>query len=225
MIGIVILCVVCLILCVLLFTPIRVRAAYDQGAVSAWVRFGPAQLPVYPREKTEGKPERKKKGKPQEEAGTEEKKKRKRKINREQLLYTMEKLPPVLGRALRRVGRRVRIDPLKVHVLVAGSDPADTAVLYGKLEAALAAALPVLHRKIHIRGQDIRLFLDFQAERMDCIADVGLSIRLWDLLVMAVCAGASAVKWLIGFKRLADKPPAGDTDIKQQTAPHGASAA
>ena len=40
---------------------------------------------------------------------------------------------------LRRTGRSIRLEPLKIHLLVAGPDPAGTAELYGKLEAALGA--------------------------------------------------------------------------------------
>ena len=141
MVGIIILCVIGALLCVLLFTPIHVRASYDQGEVSARVRFGPVALPLYAREASEPKARKPKKEKPPEGTAAEGAKNQKKgmKVNREQLLYTLEKLPPVLGRALRRTGRRIRIRPLKLHVLVAGSDPADTAALYGRLEAALAA--------------------------------------------------------------------------------------
>ena len=115
----------------------------------------------------------------------------------------MEQAPPILGRALRRVSRRVRIRPLKVHVLLSAADPADTGLLYGKVEAALAAGLPVLHRYLHIRDQDIRIYPDFEGQGMDWRLDVGVSLRLWDLLVVALCAGASALRLLIHVKRMA----------------------
>ena len=113
-----------------------------------------------------------------------------------------------MGRALRRTGRRVRLEPLKIHLLIATPDPADTAELFGRLEAALSAGLPVLHRLMRVKGQDIRLFPDFVGERMDCIADVGLRIRPWDLLAIALPAGGSLVKWLLRFKKLAPPTPA-----------------
>lgn len=213
MAGIIILCVVALLLCVVLTTPIHVRAAYDQGEISAGLRYGPLKIPLYP---GKGKPEgeakdrkkaKKKKKTAEEEPGGEAAEKKKGfRVNRAQILYSMEKLPPILGKALRRTGRRLRFRPLKLHLLVAGADPADTAVLYGKLEAAFAAGLPALHRLVRIEGQDIRLFLDFQREEMDCIADVGVSIRIWDLAVIGLCAGAGLLKWLAGFRRLADPP-------------------
>ena len=130
------------------------------------------------------------------------------KINREQILYSLETLPPILGRALKRTGRRLRLTPLKVHLLVAGPDPADTALLYGRLEAALGAALPALHRLVRIKDQDVRLFLDFQREQMDLIADVGLSLRPWDLVSVGLRAGGSLLKWYLRFRKLASPPPA-----------------
>ena len=215
MVGIIILCVIAAALGALLLMPIHVRAAYDQGDIRVRLQYGPVKLWAYPGEETaEGESEKQKKSrrkkkqaKDSEEREEAEKKKAGLKVNRSQILYSLKKLPPVLGKALRRTGRRITLKPLKVYLLVAGSDPADTAVLYGELEAALGAGLPAVHRLIRIQDQDIQLFLDFQQEEMDCIADVGVSIRIWDLLVIGLGAGAGLLKWLIGFRRLADPQP------------------
>lgn len=218
MIGWIILGILLLFFAVVLFTPAGIRASYDRGEVKAAVRFGPVQVPVYPREKKEKPPKEKKEQKKEEasEAPQGEKPQKKVSLNEDQILYSLEKLPPILGRALKRVGRSLRFDPLQVHLLVAGTDPAKTAILYGRLEGALAAGLPTLHRLVRIKNQDIQLFLDFQEESMDCIADVGVSLRLWDVLVMALCAGCSALKWYLGFRKLADKP---GEETNEQTEP------
>lgn len=150
-------------------------------------------------------------GEPREKEASEQKKKFP--VNADQLLYSLEKLPPILGRALGRTGRSIRLEPLKIHLLVAGPDPAETAELYGKLEAALWAGLPALHRLVRIEDQDIRLFLDFQEEGMDCIADVGIAVRPGSLAGIGLRAGGSLLKWLIGFKKLAS--PAEDN--KEET--------
>ena len=71
-----------------------------------------------------------------------------------------------------------------------------------------AFGLPVLQRTVRVREQDIRLYPDFAEERTRCEADVGVSIRPWDVLVIAVCAGASLVRWFLGFRKLASPPPA-----------------
>ena len=216
MIGWIILGILLLVFTVVLLTPVRVRAVYEKGGLTVRVRYGLMKLQLFPLEKKEPKSEKKKKSKP-EKAKPENKRKPKAKINRQQILYTLEKLPPVLGKALRRVGRRVILSPLKVSLLVAGTDPADTAQLYGQLVAALANGLPVLQKAVHIREQDIRLYPDFAGSQMDCAADVGVSIRPWDALVIAVCAGASLVRWLLGFRKLASPPPAPEPEQTEET--------
>ena len=141
MIGWIILGILALVLAVVALTPVHVRVTCDADGLTAGVRYGPLRLRLYPRpagekEKKAAKPEKKKKEKP------EKKKKPTAKINREQIFYSLEKLPPVLGRALKRVGRRIVITPLQVYLLIAGTDPADTAQLYGRLTSALAGGLP-----------------------------------------------------------------------------------
>lgn len=217
MAGIIILCVILLLLGLVLFTPIRARVSRDEEGLRIWLKIGPAKIPLYPEkfqeEAMEAPPQKmkEKKAKPEKPA------KKRKKLTVEQILYLLEGAPPILGRALRRAGRRIRICPLMVHVLVSAADVADTGLLYGKLQAALAALLPIVHRRIHIAEQDIRLYPDFEGQGMDYRLDVGIAVRLWDILVIGLCAGASGVKLLVGMKKLAPKDPAGDPEKPQKT--------
>lgn len=203
-------------LVIALAIPARVRLSYDQGALAVWVRYGPIRLQIFPpkekpsqEESADPSPQKQKKRKKQ----TREKKppKPRAKINLDQILYSLETLPPILVRLLGRTGRGVRVEPLKVHLLIACADPADTAQLYGRLCAALSAGLPLLERAVRIKDQDIRLFPDFMGDRMDCIADVGVSLRPWIPVWAALRAGGSGLKWFLGFRRLASPPPAVET--------------
>jgi len=212
-----VLAVLLLLLILILVTPVRIRAAYDQGDLTVKLRFGPVKLQIFPQpEKTE-KAEKKPKKEPKKKEKKEKPKKPKAKINREQIFFALEKLPPILGRALKRTGKSIRIEPLKVWLLVAGNDPADTALLFGQLEAALAAGLPVLRRVIRIKDEDIRLYLDFTEQQVDCIADVGIALRPWSLVAIGVKALASLVKWYFGFRKLASPPPPAEPETKENT--------
>ena len=219
MIGNIILGVLAALLLALLLIlqiPVRVRAAYDQGDLSLRVRFGPVKVQLFPRpeepEEAEKKPRKEKKEKKPKE---EKPKKPRAKINREQIFYALETLPPILGRALKRTGKSIRIEPLKIWLLAAGYDPADTALLYGRLEAALAAGLPVLRQAVRIKDEDVRLYLDFTERQMDCIADVGIALRPWSLVTIGVRALASLVKWYLGFRKLASPPPPAEPEKKE----------
>ncbi|MBR2895007.1 MAG: DUF2953 domain-containing protein [Oscillospiraceae bacterium] len=125
-------------------------------------------------------------------------------MNLEQVSYTLEVIPPVLIKACKRVGKRIKISPLQIYILVAGTDPADTAILYGKLESAMAAILPVMHQTVQIEDQDIQLFPDFCAEEMDFSVDVGIRIRPCNLFVVIFCAFGGLIKWFVGFRKRAD---------------------
>ena len=217
MAGIVILCVILLLLGLILFTPILVRVMREEEGLLVRLHVGPVKLQVYP-PKEEAQQPLEEEEKPQEKKTKAKPAKQRKPLTKEQILYLIEKLPPILGRALRRVSRRVRIGPLKVYVLLSEEDPADTALLYGKVEAALMAALPVLHRHLQIRDQDIRIYPDFQGSGMDYRLDVGIAIRLWDVLVSGFCAGASGLKTLIGMKRLGAKDVSGGDEKKNTEA-------
>lgn len=240
MVGRVIACILLVLLAALVIAltiPARVRFSYDQGALALWVRYGPVRLQLFPpkekppRKKRRTKEEPAAQEPPQSDSSPSERLKEKRKkkspkspkprpgINLDQILYSLETLPPVLVRLLGRTGRGVRVEPLKLHLLIACADPADTAILYGRIQAALSAGLPLLQRAVRIKDQDIRLFPDFLGDRMDCIADVGVSLRPGVLAWAGLRAGGSALKWFLGFRRLASPPPA-----KEQTAPKGQAA-
>lgn len=202
-----------------LLIPVKIRGSYEDGSPFLYIRYGPVKLQLFPpREKAEEgekKPPKKKKTKP------EKPKKPKAKINMEQILYALEKLPPILGRALKRTGRCIHIRPLKLYVLVAGSDPAATAMLYGRMEAALAAGFPILERALRLRDADVRLYVDFTERQMDFIADVGVSLRPWSLVWMALRAGGSLLKWYLGFRKLASPPlPEPDQEQPEQLDPN-----
>lgn len=196
--------------------PAHVYLDYEAGGLSLWAKYGPVKLSLYPRDGEEKPPKEKtsKKQKKEEKAEEGEKPpKKKLSLNLEQILCCLEDLPPILGRALRRVGRRLRVRPFFLHVLVAGEDPAAAAILYGRLSAALWALRPAVAGVVHVRDADVRLFVDFCRSEPDCIAHVGLSLRPWDLLVTALCAGASGLRWLLRFRRLASPPP---TEAKEK---------
>lgn len=202
-----------LLLLIALLIPVKVRFSCDQGDMALTVRYGPVKLRLFPppekdREKSsEEKPPKKKKAKKKKKEKKEKPKKPKAKINMDQILYALEKLPPILGRAMRRTGRSVRVAPLKAYVLVAGTDPADTAQLYGRLTAAVGAGLPVLEKGMGVRDVDIRLYPDFTQQQMDLIADVGVSLRPGNLVWIGLRAGGSLLKWFLGFRKLASPPP------------------
>lgn len=205
------------LLAVLLLIPVRVRGTCRDGEPRLTVRYGPVKLQIFPpKEKKEGGEEKPAKPKKKKKPKKEKPQKPKAKINAEQILYALEKLPPILGRALKRVGRCIHIRPLQVYLLVAGPDPAGTAILFGKLEAALAAGFPTLEEALDVKDADIRLYVDFTAGQMDFIVDAGVWLRPWTLVWVLLRAGGSLIKWYIGFRKLASPPPKAEPEAQEK---------
>lgn len=210
MIGKILLAILFAILALLfiaLLIPVYIRVTYDGGELNAVLKYAKFTIPFRSSEKDDG-----------EEKTEGKKKKTSQKRTQEQVQYALDTLPQIILKFLKRTGRRIWLDPLKIHILVATPDPADTAVLYGRLEGVLAALLPTAHRAVRIREQDIRLFPDFCENEMDCIADVGVGIRAGGLLAVLLLTAGSLIKWYIGFSRLASKAPAAERKNKQTTA-------
>lgn len=210
MIGKILLCLLGVILVLVLIVlriPAYVRIHYEQGELRVFIKYAWMRIPLFPKNTEKTSQETQENHHPND---TQQKKEttNKNSINLEQILYTLDVLPPVLLKAVKRLGKRIKIEPLKIHILVATSDPADTAILYGKIQAVLAAVLPSLHSHIQIREQDIQLFTDFCEEKMDYIVDAGIGLSPGDILAIAISALGGVLKWLIGFRKRASKEPA-----------------
>lgn len=213
-----ILAVLLILLLIALLIPVYVRITYADGKTSFSLRYAFITRAIS--SGGDGSEEKKK-----TVGETDEKKspKSKAKVNAEQIRYSLDILPGILSRMLKRVGRGIRVEPLKVYVLVASKDPADTAVLFGKIEGALAALLPALHKKLRIKEQDIRVYPDFCGESMDLIADVGIGLRPITVFRAVLCAAGSLIVWFIRVRKLADKtvenkPSDNDTAAQTETA-------
>lgn len=217
----ILLAVLLIVLVVLLLLPVSLRVSYEGGQLRIALSYASKLLYSSDRAEKQETAAKPKKEKPRKESPEKDKPAKtsdKKKPNLQQISYSLEVLPGIIVRALRGTMRRIRIEPLKVHLLIAQSDPADTAVLYGKLHAVLNATLPSIHRAVHIKDQDIQLFTDFSGEEMDCIADVGIQIRPLDVLIVAIGAAFGLIKWFIGYRKRADKSDTAQQQTKKTTA-------
>lgn len=207
MTGWIILGIVLVVLLVIGLTPVGGRIAYGEGKLTADLEIGPFRIPLYPPGEKGEKPSKK----PKKEKKKDREKPEKKPFsmpNREQLRYTLEVLPPVLVKALRRTRRRIRIAPLHLLLVFGGEDPADTASLYYHAEALRGAVLPVLRRLVRIRDEAVTLGTDYDREDIYIKGELGVRIRIGDIFRIAVSAAVGLVRWLIGYRRRAGAPGA-----------------
>ena len=157
----IILGILLLLILLIFFVPYGVDAGYEEGVLFLRVKAGPFRFTLYPK-KPPSERKKKKQREKQDAAGSEKKadetKKKKKKEKkkgepadtaeqgvdetitvREKTkwdLDTIAALAKMALNALRRFFRAFRVDFLKLHLTVAGSDPYDTALRYGAVCAA-----------------------------------------------------------------------------------------
>ena len=194
----VVVAILLLLLMLLCLTRLGAVIRYD-GALRVSLRIGALRLTVLPQKEKKTK-KRPKPEKPTEATAAPDK--RRQKLTPEELLSLAEALPSALGTSLRRLRRRLRIDPLRVSVTFGGGDPADLAVLYGRCSAALWALMPRAEEVFCIPDPAIHLGMDYGAERTEYSAELGLSARVGDLIAAALALALPLLRWRSQTRRV-----------------------
>ena len=161
-------------------------------------RIGPKTLVVYP---TAPKKETAKKKK--EAAVPQKGKKAKPKLDltSQEVKEAICAAWSALERVLRRIGKRIRVSPCQISIIVGGPQPDRVAELYGQVSAAVWTVMPRLEQLIHIRDPYIHLDADFNAPAVNVEGELGAYLRMGDLIAIAFAAAVPLLKWYIPFRR------------------------
>ena len=152
------------ILVLLAVLPLGIHIRYDEDGVLGKLIAGPIKILLFP------KPKKEKKEKPKKEKSPQKKKKKTSAATataaeapKKKGGSVMDFLPLVdvaLG-LLNDLRRKLRVDCLELKVVMAGGDPCDLAVNYGKAWAALGNLQPLLERVLVVKKRDIDIECDF----------------------------------------------------------------
>ena len=167
------------VLCGLAVIPIGFRAVYRDSQTGVWLLIGPLKLRVYP-------------GKPKEKKLKEEKKKSETKKsgtsggNAPKGGSYRDFIPVVkaIVAFLEEFRRKIRINDLQMKLILAGGDPCDLAVNYGKAWAALGNLMPQLERVFVIKKRDLDVECDFTSDttliyvKLDATITIGRTLYL-----------------------------------------------
>lgn len=166
---------------VLLLLPVRTRVRFD-GALQVWAGLGPVSLRVFPMKKKSGSEKEKAQAaekKAAKKAKKEAKKAAKPQKKKEKKRLTLEIICDYIrlgAEALGMMKRRLVLSNLTCHLKVASDDAAGTALLYGRIAAAVSALYPVLQRNLRIKKTDITVDADFESEKLEILTDVTLAV-------------------------------------------------
>ena len=205
--GIWIAAAIVLILAVL---PLGVCIRYNDAGFLLKVIAGPLKITVFPRKrkqkKQKKKPDQVKKGQQIESSASEEEPPRPPEAQPEQKEKggSLTRFLPLIKLGLRFLGdfrRKLRLDNLYLRLILAGDDPCDLAVNYGRTWAAVGNLMPQLERLFVIKKRDIQVECDFTAAETCVVAHLDITITLGRLLVLALVYGVRVLIEFLSMKR------------------------
>ena len=205
--GIWIAAAIVLILAVL---PLGVCIRYNDAGFLLKVIAGPLKITVFPRKrkqkKQKKKPDQVKKGQQIESSASEEEPPRPPEAQPEQKEKggSLTRFLPLIKLGLRFLGdfrRKLRLDNLYLRLILAGDDPCDLAVNYGRIWAAVGNLMPQLERLFVIKKRDIQVECDFTASETCVVAHLDITITLGRLLVLALVYGVRVLIEFLSMKR------------------------
>ena len=198
------------ILLALAVLPLGVRIRYNDAGFVLKVIAGPLKITVIPgRKKPKKQKVKQKKQKAvqtAESAGSEERPPQPPKAQPEQKERggSLTRFLPLVKLGLKFLGdfrRKLRLDNLYLRLILAGDDPCDLAVNYGRIWAAVGNLMPQLERLFVIKKRDIQVECDFTATELCVVAHLDITITLGRLLALVIFYGVRILFELLSMKR------------------------
>lgn len=196
------------ILVLLAVLPVGVRVRYDASGLLVKVLAGPVKFTAFPLPKKKKKEEKKKTGETSPEEDLPKppqppKQKKEQKPKNEKGGSLMDFLP-LVKIALDFLGdfrRKLRLDDLYLRLILAGNDPCDLAVNYGRAWAAVGNLMPRLEQWFVIKKRDIEVECDFEASEVLVTARLDLTITVGRLIAAAVKFAVRALMEYLKIKK------------------------
>lgn len=179
---------IALALTLLNLLPVGVDAAYAEGAFSLAARIGPARLHLLPKA-------------PDAKPGKARTKKPKKKKSAPPDAQTLLKLAELGLQALDRLRQKLHVRLLRLVFVSGAPDPYDTALAFGCVNAALGALTPLAERTLCIDERDIQTGVDFDAERPRIDARIVCTIRIGQIVAVALIFGVGYLKQKLQAKK------------------------
>lgn len=189
--------------------PLGASVRYNASGPLVRVIIGPIKFTVFPLPKKEKK-EKKKPTKTKEDEPPEPlpenpkppARKKKEAPQKEKGGSWTDFLPLVkeVLRFLNSFRKKLRLNRLELKLIMAGGDPCNLAVNYGRAWAAVGNLMPQLERVFVIKKRDVEVECDFTASETLVIARLDLTITLGRLLGAVVVFGVRALTEYLKIK-------------------------
>lgn len=178
------------ILVLLLCLPLGISAVYDAAGPVVHLIAGPVRIALYPtKKKTDRKNPKKEEPKKPRQQGSEG--------ASEKSGGSFADFLPLVKVATDFLGdfrRKLRVNRLEMLLCMAGGDPCDLAINYGRAWAAVGNLMPQLERLFVIRKRDVQVQCDFTKSQTTLYLRADITITLGRLLGLLLRYGWRALK-------------------------------
>lgn len=204
MTGWIILGVILLLLAAIALLKVGVWLEYSAEGFVLKAKIGPFALRILPRPpKKEGKKKPAKPKKPPKPPKEPETPKPKRGGGPTLVL----RLIPILAEAAGRFRRKLVIDRLWLSFTAGGSaDPAAAAILYGRISAAMGTLVSLLENSFQLRDRRFHSGVDFIAEKAALYLHAVLTIRVGQVVALALRCGWKCLRVYLAWRKEYPKP-------------------
>lgn len=216
MVGWIILAVLVGIVTLFLLIPVGADLRYEEGVIrislkAAWIRL--QLLPKRKRTEADKKPkkEKKKKEKPPKEekqADTQPKKKPSLPFNFSEILELLEDVLKRFG----RFGHKFRVERFVLHWVSAGMNPYLNARVFAVVNAGLSQLAPICTERFHCRDSSVWTDIDFVSEDMFLEFGLTMTIRIGQIVGLALGLAFDAAKIFLRARRRAKREAKEDAD-------------
>ena len=187
------------ILILLGFMPLGICGVYDAGGPTAKLLVGPIRILLYPRQKKEKKTNVKK-NKPQQavaQQGT---------TSAEKKGGSYAEFMPYLQIILAFLGdlrKKMRVKRMEMLLCMAGCDPCELGINYGRAWAAVGTLMPQLEQLFVIEKRDVQVLCDFTQSQTTLYLRADVVISLGRLLGLLLRYGWRVLKeyWKLNNKQ------------------------
>lgn len=207
-----VLAIIFLLLALIMLIPLGVCASYDSGGLTLKVKVSAYKKQIFPRE-NESEPEPEPEPESTEDAGENDVKVKKR------LPFSIDEwrsLLKIVFKALRRFKNSLTFDKIFLRFIAASPDPFDTVRIFNAVNSIVGAAAPFFESEFKVRQRDIFIDADMSADKCSYSFELALSVRVGQLLVIALVAGFAFLK-LLAARKLKEFRERKVHDGKQQT--------
>ena len=167
--------------------PLGISAVYDSTGASVKLIAGPLRFLLYPGKK---KQKKEKEDQPQEQTPAQGGQSQSSGGGVKDFMPLVQ----VVLDFLAEFRSKLRVDVLELKLTLAGDDPCDLAVNYGRAWAALGNLVPQLERFFVIKKRDMQVQCDFTADTTVIYARLDLTLAVARILSLGLRHGFKAVR-------------------------------